>query len=50
MGLGFISYDYVRRYETLPVDTVDDLETPDLFFIFSIDGRFLILKRKRFIS
>lgn len=29
---GFISYDYVRRYETLPNDTIDDLETPDLFF------------------
>lgn len=30
--LGFISYDYVRRYENLPNDTRDDLETPDLFF------------------
>ncbi|NYF26437.1 anthranilate synthase component I family protein [Sporosarcina sp. JAI121] len=29
---GFISYDYVRRYETIPVGTVDDLDTPDLFF------------------
>ncbi|MFJ7936829.1 anthranilate synthase component I family protein [Sporosarcina sp. NPDC096371] len=29
---GFISYDYVRRYEPIPVDTVDDLETPDLYF------------------
>lgn len=30
--LGFISYDYVRRYETLPDRAEDDLETPDLFF------------------
>lgn len=30
--LGFISYDYVRRYENLPNDTIDDLDTPDLFF------------------
>lgn len=29
---GFISYDYVRRYEHLPSETKDDLETPDLFF------------------
>ncbi|MHA6260552.1 anthranilate synthase component I family protein [Sporosarcina sp. CAU 1771] len=29
---GFISYDYVRRYEKLPSDTEDDLGTPDLFF------------------
>ncbi|QUW23998.1 anthranilate synthase component I family protein [Sporosarcina sp. Marseille-Q4063] len=29
---GFISYDYVRRYETLPNDTIDSLKTPDLFF------------------
>ena len=29
---GFISYDYVRRYEALPNETKDDLETPDLFF------------------
>lgn len=30
--MGFISYDYARRYEPIPVDTVDDLETPDLYF------------------
>ncbi|MFS0577325.1 anthranilate synthase component I family protein [Sporosarcina sp. 179-K 3D1 HS] len=30
--LGFISYDYVRRYETLPDLAQDDLETPDLYF------------------
>ena len=29
---GFLSYDYVRRYETLPNEAVDDLETPDLYF------------------
>jgi len=29
---GFISYDYVRRYENLPIETMDDLETPDLYF------------------
>lgn len=29
---GFISYDYVRTYEEIPLDTVDDLDTPDLFF------------------
>jgi len=29
---GFISYDYVRTYENIPVDTIDDLDTPDLFF------------------
>lgn len=29
---GFISYDYVRRYEDIGNATMDDLETPDLFF------------------
>ena len=29
---GFISYDYVRRYENLPNEAIDDLGTPDLFF------------------
>lgn len=29
---GFISYDYVRRYEKLPVIAEDDLQTPDVFF------------------
>ncbi|WP_318617515.1 anthranilate synthase component I family protein [Sporosarcina sp. YIM B06819] len=29
---GLISYDYVRRYEPIPVDTINDLETPDLYF------------------
>ena len=32
MGAGFISYDYVRRYENLPIIPEDDLGTPDLFF------------------
>lgn len=30
--IGMISYDYVRRYETLPAAADDDLDTPDLFF------------------
>ena len=29
---GFISYDYVRRYEKLSVVAEDGLKTPDLFF------------------
>jgi para-aminobenzoate synthetase component 1 len=31
-AVGFISYDYVRNYENIPVDTIDDLDTPELFF------------------
>lgn len=30
--VGFISYDYVRRYEKLPAIAIDNLRTPDLFF------------------
>lgn len=30
-AMGFISYDYVRRYEPIPEVAVDDLNTPDLF-------------------
>lgn len=30
--MGFISYDYVRRYEKLPTIAESDLDTPDLFF------------------
>lgn len=30
--LGFISYDYVRRYETLPDETKSFAKTPDLYF------------------
>lgn len=34
-AVGMISYDYVRRYETLPDWAQDDLETPDaLFYVF----------------
>lgn len=31
-AVGFVSYDYVRRYEPIPEVAVDDLNTPDLFF------------------
>ncbi|PIC63694.1 aminodeoxychorismate synthase component I [Sporosarcina sp. P13] len=31
-AIGMISYDYVRRYETLPVLADDDLLTPDTYF------------------
>ncbi|QTD40271.1 anthranilate synthase component I family protein [Sporosarcina sp. Te-1] len=31
-AIGFISYDYVRRYEALPSVAINDLETPDLHF------------------
>lgn len=30
--IGFISYDYVRTYEPIPVLAVNDLDTPDIFF------------------
>lgn len=30
--LGFISYDYMRRYETLPDQTKEVMKTPDLYF------------------
>lgn len=30
--MGFISYDYVRRYEPLPSIAKNDLDTPDLYF------------------
>lgn len=30
--MGFISYDYVRRFEQLPDETKDVLVTPDLYF------------------
>jgi len=41
---GFISYDYVRRYETLPVIAEDDLATPDLFFYLFEEWAVLDLK------
>ncbi|GKV57775.1 para-aminobenzoate synthase [Sporosarcina sp. NCCP-2222] len=31
-AIGFVSYDYVRRYETLPSVAINDLETPDVYF------------------
>ncbi|MBB4826848.1 para-aminobenzoate synthetase component 1 [Sporosarcina luteola] len=31
-AVGFVSYDYVRRYETLPSIAINDLETPDVYF------------------
>ncbi|WP_301109256.1 anthranilate synthase component I family protein [Sporosarcina sp.] len=31
-AIGMISYDYVRRYETLPVLATEDLLTPDIYF------------------
>ncbi|KAB7663144.1 anthranilate synthase component I family protein [Bacillus sp. B1-b2] len=32
-ALGFISYDYIRYIEKLPVHTEDDLNVPDIFFM-----------------
>lgn len=31
--IGFISYDYIRYIEDLPVLAEDDLETPDIYFL-----------------
>lgn len=31
-AIGFISYDYARTYEPIEEMTVDDLDTPDVFF------------------
>nr|WP_233522657.1 anthranilate synthase component I family protein [Peribacillus glennii] len=31
--MGFISYDYIRYIEDLPVIAADDLDTPDLYFL-----------------
>ncbi|PMC34101.1 aminodeoxychorismate synthase component I [Bacillus sp. UMB0899] len=36
-AIGFISYDCVRHFETLPEIAVDDLETPDLYFLLFDD-------------
>ena len=44
--LGFISYDYVRRYETLSNETIDDLETPDLFFYLFDEWAVLDVKKE----
>ncbi|MDL0437332.1 anthranilate synthase component I family protein [Niallia sp. SS-2023] len=32
-AIGFISYDYIRYIEEIPNIAVDDLETPDVFFM-----------------
>lgn len=34
-AVGYIGYDMVRFFEELPDDTVDDLNIPDCFFIFT---------------
>ena len=34
-AVGFISYDMVRYFETLPEDTVDDLDLPDSLFVIT---------------
>lgn len=33
-AVGFLSYDTVRQFERLPELAVDDLRTPDMFFMF----------------
>ncbi len=34
-AVGFISYDMVRYFETLPEDTIDDLDLPDSLFVIT---------------
>ena len=34
-AVGYIGYDMVRFFEDLPDDTVDDLDVPDCFFVFT---------------
>lgn len=34
-AVGYIGYDMVRFFEDLPDDTVDDLNVPDCFFVFT---------------
>ena len=34
-AVGYIGYDTVRFFEKLPDDTVDDLDVPDCFFLFT---------------
>ncbi|PID14060.1 aminodeoxychorismate synthase component I [Sporosarcina sp. P34] len=56
-AIGMVSYDYVRRYEALPLLAMDDLTTPDVFFylfdqwaVFDIekeDVYFMTLPEKR---
>ncbi|WP_332651673.1 anthranilate synthase component I family protein [Lysinibacillus sp. 54212] len=31
-AIGFITYDYARKIEVLPIDTIDDLHIPDIYF------------------
>ncbi len=33
-AVGFFSYDFVRQFESLPQLAVDDLQMPDLYFLF----------------
>ncbi len=33
-AVGFMSYDLVRQFEQLPEQAVDDLQLPDMFFMF----------------
>ena len=44
---GFISYDYVRRYENLPNEAEDDLGTPDLFFYLFDEWAVLDIKTEK---
>ncbi|MCF6139649.1 aminodeoxychorismate synthase, component I [Pseudalkalibacillus berkeleyi] len=32
-AIGYISYDIARQIETLPVQTIDDMDMPDLYFM-----------------
>ncbi|OEH92650.1 anthranilate synthase component I family protein [Bacillus solimangrovi] len=36
-AIGYISYDYVRYIEQLPISASDDLDTPDLYFLIFED-------------
>lgn len=31
-AIGFITYDYARKIEVLPIETIDDLHIPDIYF------------------
>ncbi len=43
--LGYMSYDYVRRYIDLPTDTVRDIDIPDLYFY--LFDRWAVLDHER---
>src|SRR5699024_1548481 len=45
--IGMISYDYVRRYETLPVLAKDDLVTPDVFFYLFDESAVLDIENEK---